>query len=438
MKLTINAENEVCANFIGFGAEWDSTNYRASGITDADFALIRRRVEWMRLPVARIMMQVKWCRKADGNFDFDTPPMQALYRHLDVCQTLGTTVFLTDWGCMPEWLRVPGVSDVDDPLYAESIGIYLEHLVNVKGYSCIRYIIMVNEPNWEVKDFALWRRGLEQVAAELKQRGLDRQIHLAGSDEAHAPDDDWHFQAVDQVAELLGAYDVHNYANDSKVRPGELEPYFRRLWDYARKHDPNGVQKPCIVGEAGMGDDAQHPHSSPHINEFGYGLFMADYAVQAANAGSAAVLAWMLDDNSHAGFHWGLWSSKADGLCLRPWFYPWALLSRLFPAGCAIHPVSTSSADLRVLVAHTADGWAVCAVNRGDQEIECELTLGEAARSVQVTRYRYGEESAPVDAEGLPVPLSSTQERLSAIPLVCPPRSAAFLHVRTNLGALTS
>jgi len=314
------------SDFLGFGAEWDSRHYRAAGITDEDFALIRRRIEWMRLPVARIMMQVRWCRREDGSFDFDTPMMQDLYRHLDVCEALGTTVLLCDWGLMPEWLRVPGIADVADPLYAESIGAYLDHLIHTREYRCLRYFIMVNEPNWEVKDFALWRRGLEQVAAELKRRGLDRQIQIAGTDEAHAQDDDWHFQAVDQVGGVLGAYDVHHYASDSKVRPGELETYFRRLWDYAHAHDLRGAQKPCIVGEAGMGDDAQYPHSSPHINAFEYGLFMADYAVQAANAGSAgsagsaAVLAWMLDDNSHQDFHWGLWSSKFElGLFENPY-----------------------------------------------------------------------------------------------------------------------
>jgi len=427
MRIKITTENEVCANFIGFGAEWDSRHYREAGITDADFALIRRRVEWMRLPTARIMMQVKWCRQEGGDFDFETPPMQDLYRHLDVCEALGATVFLTDWGCMPEWLRAPGIGDVADPLYAESIGIYLDHLVNVKGYSCIRYFIMVNEPNWEVKDFALWRRGLEQVAAELRRRGLDRRIQLAGSDEAHAADDDWHFQAVDQVSGLLGAYDVHRYVCDAEeVRSGQLTDYFRRLWDYALLRDPDASRKPCIIGEAGLRDSWHPPATNDLIGTFEYGMVMADYAVQAANAGTAAVLAWMLDDSSHPGFLWGMWSNKADGLRLRPWFYPWALLSRLFPAGCAIHPVSTGTPDLRVLFARMADGWAVCAVNRGDQEIECELALGGDTRPMQVMTYRYSADNAPVDAEGFPVPISSTVEQLPDLGIFCPPRSVTF------------
>ena len=427
MKIQIQSSETTRPPFIGFGGEWDSRHYRAAGITEADFAVIRRRVEWMRLPAARIMMQVKWCRQADGSFDFDRAPMQDLYRHLDVCEALGTTVFLCDWGCMPDWLRAPGISDIGDPQYAAAIGIYLDHLVNVKRYRCLRYFIMVNEPNWEVKDFALWRKGLEQVASELKRRGLDRQIQLAGSDEAHAPDDNWHFQAVDQVGNLLGAFDVHHYAHDSKVRLGELEAYFRHLWDYARTQDPQGAQKPCIVGEAGMGDDAQHPHGSPHINEFWYGLFMTDYAEQAANAGSEAVLAWMLDDNSHPGFFWGLWSSKADGLRLRPWFYPWALLCRLFPANCTIVPVDSNCSDLRILAARSSTGWIFCAVNRCDRNLEVTLDISGEERPMQVTTYQYSEDAAPADAEGFPVPAAITTGALRGHPLTCPHQSVIFL-----------
>ena len=51
----------ICQKFLGFGVEWDSNGYNGSGINDSDFAVICKRVEWMRLPVARIMMQSKWC-----------------------------------------------------------------------------------------------------------------------------------------------------------------------------------------------------------------------------------------------------------------------------------------------------------------------------------------------------------------------------------------
>ena len=45
-----------------------------------------------------------------GKFDWDRPEMKNIYRYLDVCQNQGITVILTDWGCEPGWLKVPGIT----------------------------------------------------------------------------------------------------------------------------------------------------------------------------------------------------------------------------------------------------------------------------------------------------------------------------------------
>ena len=56
-SVEIDPGDIICERFLGFGVEWDSRGYNAAGIADDDFAVIRKRVEWMHLPVARIMMQ---------------------------------------------------------------------------------------------------------------------------------------------------------------------------------------------------------------------------------------------------------------------------------------------------------------------------------------------------------------------------------------------
>jgi hypothetical protein len=85
VSVRLDPETVICQKFPGFGAEWDSNSYDDSGVTDADFAVISKRVEWMRLPVARIMMQSKWCYKGDGRYDWNDPKLIALCRQLDVC-----------------------------------------------------------------------------------------------------------------------------------------------------------------------------------------------------------------------------------------------------------------------------------------------------------------------------------------------------------------
>ncbi len=402
------------ADFVGFGAQWNAGGYVAFDVTDDEFQVLADRVRWMRLPMARVMVLSRWCYFDDEGYNWDTPEMQALYRLLDVCEELGTTVLLTDWGGEKEWTTAPGIEGVDDPLYAEVIGTYLDHLINEKGYSCIEYFIVTNEPNWEVGDFDRWKTGFLNVVNELRQRGLDEQVELVGSGTSQqvrlTPAEDgtfdiepWHVKAVEQLHEHIEMYSIHRYAERDRVREGSFEDFWRAQWDYSREHDPEGATKLHVVGEAGMNDDAQHPYGSPYINDYGYGVFMAEYAVQAARAGSDGVSAWMLDDNSHPGFFWGLWSNKEEGMELRPWFYTWALLSRYFPGGATVY-MPEQPQDIRLLAAETDDGWTICLINRRDAAATVTLQLpSEAAGTFR--EYRYAEDQQATDDQGFPVPV---------------------------------
>ena len=424
--LQLDTQSVACSNFLGFGAEWDSNNYPNAGVTADDFALIRKRVQWMRLPVARIMMQTKWCYLGPGKYEWDNTAMQALYRHLDTCQELGTTVFLTDWGCEPEWLRVPGIADVADPQYAEAIGGYLDYLLNTKGYSCIRHFIFGNEPNLEVRDWLRWKKGVQNVWAVFQRRGMDQRLIFTGPDES--TNENWQDRAVDELQDILGAYDIHLYAEDRVVRNGDLYPFFRTAWSYARENDPRAKDKPCIVGEAGMWDGSRPPSYNDNIDKVWYGVFMADYAAQAANAGSAAVSAWMLDDNSHQDFTWGLWTNKASGMKLRPWFQVWGLLCRSFPPGSIIYRAPQPSRSLRVLAARLpGGGWSLCAVNRADESATLTLSVPSAGVA-SLRRYLYAEDSLAADGDGFPLPLDTAEYDLGkGVSITVPPSGVVLL-----------
>jgi len=415
-------------SFLGFGAEWDSRGYDEHGVTDEDFELIADRIRWMRLPVVRSMMQTKWCYLGQGKFDWETPEMKRLYRQLDLCQREGITVLLTDWGCEPEWLRIPGVKDVADPVYAEAIGTYMDYLVNQRGYSCIKYFILVNEPNYEVGDWDRWKTGLENVARVFAERHLDERVTLMGPDHSNA--DEWLRNSVDQLRILLGAYEIHRYERDDVVRPGLLEGYLRQQLEYIRANDPESGGKPFVVGEAGLNDEADHPYGNRRIDSYDYGLFMADYAVQAARAGASAVSAWMLDDNSHPGFYWGMWTNKEKGLKLRPWFHAWSLLSRYFPKGCATYRTQQPSQDWRLLVASIPSGfgcraWSICLVNRGPKPVDVNVKLPDAGR--QHTKAFLYSKDTMVDLEGFPRPVWTGEVDLGQELHICSPPEAVLV-----------
>ncbi|MCY3020238.1 MAG: hypothetical protein NTW87_14565 [Planctomycetota bacterium] len=420
--VTILADKPVVGSFMGFGAEWDPKFWTQGtfktkddakievSVTEQDWELVVKRIRWMKLPIVRMMMMTRWCTEGDGKFNWQTKHMQSLYRHLDVCQKEGITVLLTDWGCVPEWTRVPGINGVGDPKYAEAIGTYLDYLLNQKNYSCIQYFILVNEPNYEAGGYENWRKGVQNIAKALEERKLNAKVALVGSDAAH--DDGWHRNAVDHLQGILGGYDIHRYASVDEVRSGGTQRHYQTQWAYALAKDPNAKAKPLIVAEAGISAPGfSASNNSLHLT-YEYGLYMADYAAQATNAGSWAVLAWMLDDSSHEGFTWGMWKNKAGKFELKPWFYTWSLLTRYFPRGSQVATVECGLPDLRVLAARVpgknGGAWSILLVNRASAARKVQLTLAGAGK-MAFQRYVYSRAEAKADADGFPVPVGKEE-----------------------------
>jgi hypothetical protein len=431
--IAVDRKAVAVERFLGFGAEWDP-NFWAEhnlqlGVTEDDWATVVKRIRWMRLPLVRMMIQARWCTKGDGKFDWDTPGMKSLYRHLDVCQAEGITVFLTDWG-VATWCKVPGFSGNDDPKYADAIATYLDYLINQKGYTCIKHFILVNEPNYEGGGWDRWKRGVENVAKVLAARKL--KVTFVGTDAAH--DDEWHRRGVDQLANAFGTWEIHRYAPQAEVLKGDLEAYFRKQWAYALTNDLNAHDKLLMVGEAGMRDGMVGASANTNIDSYDYGVFMADYAVQAVRSGAAAVSAWMLDDSSHKGFKWGLWKNKAEGLALRPWFYTWSLLCRTVPPGSTIFRAPQPNARFRVLAARLpvrdaqkTPHWTFVLVNRGESEASVVLRVPEVG-DLALQHYLYSRTSAAADKEGLPLPVKEEKANLSVgLSVTCPADSVLFV-----------
>jgi|GEM_PF-473504 len=432
MTISIKIENKdiVRDNFMGFGAEWDSYSYDDNKVNSNDFSIIGKRIEWMKIPLLRIMMIAQWCYLGNGKYDWNTRDMKELYRHLDLCQKLGITVFLTEWGCNNNWLKIPDVEKVNDKKYAEIICTYLDYLINKKKYTCIKYFIFGNEPNLSGYGWEPWKSAVKNLSAELKNKNLDKKITLVGSDQSCG--DDWHEKAVDQLQDYFGVYDNHKYANDEMVRPGELFDYFKALKDYALKHDKNAKNKHFIVGEAGLNNFAKHPYGNEKIDTFFYGLFMADYAVQAVNAGSSAVFNWMLDDNSHQGFYWGLWKDKKNGMKLRPYFYVWSLLTKYFPSKSVVYNLGKVSDYVRILAVSISKkngdkDWSFCIVNRGAQPVKIELKIPDEGKRI-FKIYNYGKKTIKVDNNGFPIPNAENEFNLSEdAEIICEGENVNFL-----------
>ncbi len=400
----------VVSEFRGVGAEWDPCFWfefnRARGVTEADWQMVLGRVRRLRIPIVRIMMQMTWCRRPDGRFDFETPEMRSLYRYLDFCRDEGIEVMLNEWWWRPS-LPVPPLAD---RAFSAAIAVYLRHLIVERGYECIRYCMLINEPNLLMSSGVFWENwhvAIRMLSEELERAGLRDRLQLLGPEHSHG--DAWLVSCVHVLPDVLDGYTIHRYEFDAKVAAGDLETYYRRQWDYVRKHDPDGGRKWRMVTEAGMTDGMRGGAGNRNIGTPWYGLFMADYALQALRAGSQAILAWQLEDSSNEEFFWGMWGDKRDGFALRPWFYPWGLLTRYLPRGAVLYAPPAPNGACRVLLARHAAAagepaaWTVAVVNRGQNAVNLTIRL-PATGSDRIDVYRFASDTAPVDAEGFPRP----------------------------------
>jgi hypothetical protein len=387
---------------------------------------------------------------------------------LDYCQRRNVTVILGEWDD-PASDEDRADKDSDklqsydmqetDPRWHRIICDLLDHLTKTKGYTCIKHFNLINEPNgnWSAcADFDKWKAAIGGLRTEMKSRGLDRVIQLTG------PDVTWmkHYWWVDRAAlecpELLGAYDVHEYIAHEDLESGYAEKILWQKRDFINRHDPRGRSKPFYMGEIGMnrrgpvapqGGEDSHPKVYEHI----YGVWMADFNVQAARAGMQGTIAWMLDDAMHINKDkdtawpdvkktlfkkWGFFNSLAeeighpDDANLRPWFYPWSLMSRYFPRGCTIvgsrqpYPFG-----LRTLAAKIGEHHhTICLVNDSDQP--CEVNLKSAAAlSGKLRHYEYSEASRLTDELGYPkaIRFSDAAQLVDGLLIALPKRSVVLL-----------
>jgi hypothetical protein len=372
--ISLSVNNITTRSFAGFGAEWDIHSYLASGVNTQDFQLITSRIKQMKLPIVRVMVLGNYCYLGNGTYNWNSDSMNMLYQQLDFCQKEGIKVIICAWGVSStsgSWLSIPGISGVDDPRYAEVIGTLMDYLITTKRYSCIKYFSAGNEPDLELSnDWAKWQSSVQSINAKFSSLKLSKKITFLGPETSHVNADNWLTNSGSQLSALLGAYCLHNYAKRDLVKSGGLEKYFSQKRLLIGTGSSKKPAKPFFVSEAGMIDDYVPPYGNPHINEYDYGVFMADYAVQAARSGASSVLAWMLDDNSHQNFYWGMWTNKTGGMKIRPWYSVWSLLSRYFPASSTMYRVDQPSM-LRIIAArvpsksdlHSAD-YSFCIVNR--------------------------------------------------------------------------
>ena len=472
LQVNVDTHTVLCPNFMGYGVQWSP--YPWFDISDAAWERVFQRLDFMRVPVVRVMTRAyKYCDGFDAAgqpiYQWDNNRMRKLYRLLDYCEKRHVTVIIGEWDdpASPED-RADKASDklqsyhmeCTDPRWTRIIGDFLVHLTKDKGYTCLKYYNLINEPNggWShCADFGKWKTAIQNLHAELQKRGLDKTLQITGPDVTWMKDYHWLDRAVLDCAGLLGAYDVHEYVAYEDLESGYLENLFALKRDFINRYDPNGRKKPFFMGEIGMNrrgpvEPQGGEDSHPKVFEHSYGVWMADYNIQCARAGMSGAIAWMLDDAMHINkdkdtkwpdIHqtlfkkWGFFNSLAEEIGhpedarLRPWFYTWSLMSRCFPRGCQTVKTSHPEAwGVRTLAATIGQrGLSFALVNDSDRAQQLGLVVPGWSSVPKLLRYNYFSDDKPTDKDGFPVPrqvLENTDLEAGLI-VDLPPRGVVIL-----------
>jgi len=140
-NVIVDANDVAVMDFGGFGAEWDPYAYSSDAAVPG---LVKDRMRFMRLPFVRVRMFASWFSDVNNHYDFSNRAIRPLYEILDAAKANGTDVMLTEWGS-DDWSQDPW--PINDPRYASAIADGLDHFINARGYTNIRYIAIVNEPD---------------------------------------------------------------------------------------------------------------------------------------------------------------------------------------------------------------------------------------------------------------------------------------------------
>jgi hypothetical protein len=465
--VTVDLGQTVVEPFMGLGIQWDPYEYRP---TPEDWKVTLERLDFCRPALFRVMwMAHPYCRgfDADGKpkYVWDEGDAAAkekfapLLPILDYCQARGIDAMLGEWG-PPRGLKSEdgkAISGPGDARWARIITDFVLYLRQTKGYACIRLYNMMNEPNggwmWPggKVDYAAWAAGIRNLRREFDAKGLAA-LPIVGPD--NSGDWNWLDRCAKDLPKEVGAWDMHWYAMDKEVVEGRIEKLLSEKREMLARTGPEVGAKPRFMGEAGIFEGRCNGDQQPRVKTFVYGVLMADYAAQVARAGWMGAVAWDLDDAMHCvnGNHrpvppddktlkiWGFWNTQGHAMGhpedekIRPWFYTWSLMTRLFPKGSKIVQAGGVAVPaFRALAGTDAVGKELSVMLVNDADAPRKVTLRVPGAGVRnLTLYHFFDGDRPTDENGYPAPKEKTDADLErGAEIALPSRGVVFLTTRS-------
>ena len=278
-NIAFTSEDIVNDKFGGLGVEWGAYE-NTDKLIENGWEKIIDHMDHLGPARIRLMINYDWfCQDFDDKGDFDKTNDTWSYNFtnkyalnmldiLDYTQVHGIDVAFGCWNVIGT-LDKPDVWNMMDEVtsdirWAKISADVLNFLVNQKGYSCIKWFVSSNEPNWLGNQgssknynntYEKWETGVKNVRKALDDIGLT-QIGIVGGDTTgYAGCDEYFTGIAKRIPGYVADYGAHlylsNYEVDRGVLLGEIEGMINKI----QKLDPEaGKSRPFEVWEAGFLD----------------------------------------------------------------------------------------------------------------------------------------------------------------------------------------
>jgi len=364
-KLSVDLNTVVQHNFLGINAIYHAFTYMPEsveqGMTDKFRKIEFQRLNTIGIHIVRTFYRPDWAMgdEAWSVPDWQSVKMQALYRWLAEMQKLNIDVALNmGWwfGRDVIWNRDQHLASYPDDMqhYISWVSESLHQIIQVRGFTNVKYIVMFTEPADSHGDLpggkVIWnyyKEVLKNVQQRLVADGRRGLVKIIGPNTAQASR--WVRKAAAELNDVIDIYDSHNY----NVKT--YQKWFEMAIKIKKASESTG--KPFWVDEYGLQNAALR--QTPM-----YGNLLAQANAAFLNAGAQTSMLWMLNDqyypyplkyisNADAfvdGLHkWGLSPWLPDSLAVRPAWYAFSMMSRLMGGGAGTEVYGTSAqADLQV------------------------------------------------------------------------------------------
>jgi hypothetical protein len=363
------------------------------------WAQLKEHASWLGMNFVRVELSQRMYEPKRQQFDWNNAEMLALYNILDWAEVNDVDVFLQQMWMGVEWNAIPGIhplisapKNLDD--FANGIATMVEYLLNEKGYTCIKYFCMTNEPPggtwgywWEYGDT---KGNIADAWVRLKKEFDDRRINIpiSGPDWTDMPLFD---EERLGMAHSFGAIDIHSYHGVTDEGEQNLRKWAE--WSHAQG-------KPFFLTEYGNmnlgwgGDD-------PNQKSFEAALSNASDVIRGLRAGVDAFNRWSFTNRGNLDGQWQLVrtfdlesGTYVSEVTPEPEaYYGFAIISRFLSKYASVVSCTIDDPDQKILSAALLSPkgeLSIILVNLEEQAVSIDLDLtsygNKSMQVYQVTR----------------------------------------------------